>query len=313
MRGYFLMSHRKNAGTPIVGACAEQSDTMASQYRRYSTPSTTRLARMAAAAAARASESPPLSPTLSDCVLPLDRPVNVLITGGSSGVGAATAQLAASKGANLFLVGRRAEGLLSTAELCASLGASRVETAVADVSSEADVERVCDSFESEFGPMDVAVLNAGIGRPGLLEEVSPADFDQVFAVNVRGVYLYLRRIIPTMKRAGRGQVVVTSSVMAERTAARSSIYTASKHAVHGMLGCLRKELVEFPLVKVGSVMPGGIDTPWWTDAGRGGKRDVVPDTSKFLSPEAVAAAIWMLVEQHRSSNIDRIVLDPAGM
>jgi len=238
--------------------------------------------------------------------------VGMLITGGSSGVGAALARMAAARSYSLVLVGRNASALAAVAEECREAGAPKVVTEVADVSKVADVARVVESAKAALGTVSVAVLNAGLNRPGALETTSPEDFDTVMGVNVGGVYYYLRELLPLMKDAGKGQVVVTSSVMGERTSAGASLYCASKFAVQGLVGCVRKELAGHPGVKIGTVMPGGIATPWWTEASRGGKRDTVPDLGKLLTPEAVAAAILSLVEQHESSDIDRLVLDPAA-
>ncbi|KAA0156298.1 hypothetical protein FNF29_01091 [Cafeteria roenbergensis] len=237
---------------------------------------------------------------------------SMLITGGSSGVGAALAVQAATRGYKLMIVGRNADALAKVAEECRGAGSSKVLTQVADVSSVPDTERVLAATTEAFGSPSAVILNAGMNRPGAVDATTPEDFDAVMGVNVRGVYLYLRSVLPLMKEAGRGQVVVTSSVLGERTSGGASLYCASKFAVQGMVGSVRKELAGNPGVKVGTVMPGAIATAWWTDEKRGGKRSSTPDLSKMLTPDAVASAILTMVEQPESSDIDRIVLEPAA-
>jgi NADP-dependent 3-hydroxy acid dehydrogenase YdfG len=220
--------------------------------------------------------------------------------------------MAAAKNYQLAIVGRRAEALEAVASECLAAGSPAVKTYVADVNDAEATTRVVSSVMKELGAMDGVILNAGVNRPGKVEDTTADDFDAVIGVNLRGVYLYLRETIPHLRAAGKGQIVVTSSIMGERCSAGAALYCASKWGVQGLVGSVRKELSGLPGVKIGTVMPGSIATAWWDEAGRGGKRDTVPDKSKMLAPEVVAGSILSLVEQHESSDIEKIVLDPCS-
>ena len=148
---------------------------------------------------------------------------------------------------------------------------------------------------------DVAVLNAGVGRFGNCEDLSVEDYDLTFNVNVRGVFLWLRKLLPGMKERKSGQLIVTSSNLGVKTAGRCSLYSASKYAVQSMVGCLRAELVGSG-VKAATLNPGSVDTPWFDG------RDV--DRSKMLSSGDVAKAARLIIDQSPSSDIDMVLLNP---
>ena len=112
-----------------------------------------------------------------------------------------------------------------------------------------------------------------------------------------------------MKAAGSGQIVVTSSVLGTKSVPGMSAYCASKFAVQGLVGSLRQELAGSG-VKAATVNPGAVNTPWWTEEDRGAKA-TKPDID-FLEPDAVAAAIVAIIEQHPSSDIDQTLLMPAA-
>ena len=212
----------------------------------------------------------------------------------------------------MFLTGRNEEQLrAASAEVVAAGGTAA--WGAGDVAVVEDVQRLhreAAAFWGGEGPR-VLVCNAGLGRFGLLEECSVDDFDTTMAVNVRGVFLWLRQLLPAMKAAGRGQIVVVSSVRGLKPGANCSLYSASKFALQGMVGSLREELRGSEL-KAGTVNPGAVATPWWLDSARGGKPK--PATAEqlagMLQPEDVAAAAMALVGQGGSSDIECIALDP---
>eukprot|EP00911_Craspedida_sp_UC1_P001279 UC1_evm2s961 len=240
--------------------------------------------------------------------------MRIVITGASNGIGACVARLLAkSKGAEheIFLTGRRIPDLEAVAHDVNAAG-SRAGFAAGDVSQEADVTRVHDQAMEFFGgqPADVLIANAGCGAPKLaLENVEPAAFDRVMQTNVKGVYLWLRAVLPSMKEVGRGQIVVMSSVAGLRHYGTAATYCASKWAVQGLCGCVRQEL-KGSGVKLGTVNPGAVDTDWWNDASRGGQVRKKPEA--ILKVNDVAEAVATLVWQGASSNIETLTLDPTG-
>ncbi len=123
------------------------------------------------------------------------------------------------------------------------LGAKHVSYGVGDVGTEKDVNRLVDQALKELdGGVDVLVANAGVGRKGTIDQVTADEYRDTFRTNVKGVYLWLNKIVPVMKKQQSGQIIVMSSIMGTRTAPGSALYAASKHALEGMIGCVRKDL-----------------------------------------------------------------------
>jgi len=240
--------------------------------------------------------------------------MRAIITGASSGVGEALASLMASRVplAGLHLCGRKANNLEAVAARCRSLQAALgdgnkavITTALGDVGDGQDCARMWAEYRQAHGDsVDVLVANAGLNRVGSLEEMSEADFDLVMNTNVKGVWHWLRHVLPVMKQQRGGQIVVTNSVRGLKGGANSAAYTASKFALRGLTQVTRAECKDAG-IKVGAVYPGGIATPWWGDATRGGRSEKT-DTSSFLSGEQVAQAIFDIVQQPGESDIEEM-------
>lgn len=178
-----------------------------------------------------------------------------LVSGAGNGLGRAIAGALASAGARVVLVGRREQALRETA---AGIG-DGVRVATCDVSSPASVSELAETLADE----DVSVLvnNAGVAGPvAALTDVEPEEWDEVFAVNVRGTYLMCRAFLPAMTARGRGDVVNVASVTGKRPLARRTPYAASKMAVLGLTTTLAHEVG--PLgVMVNSLSPGPVAGP----------------------------------------------------
>lgn len=225
--------------------------------------------------------------------------LRMVITGGSSGIGRAIALEMARSNHSFFLVGRDEEKLRSVTKEIKNLGGLAF-FGVGDVGDENDVERLCQEFDLSKG-VDVLVANAGVGYFGLLEEMNIPQYDEQFQTNVRGVFLWLRKVLPIMKQQNSGQIIVTSSNLGLNTAGRASIYSATKHAVQAMVSSLRKELTG-TLVKAATINPGSVSTPWFD-----GKE---VDRSKMLTAEDVAKVARLIIDQSDTSNIDHILFMP---
>ncbi len=191
----------------------------------------------------------------------------VIVTGASSGIGMDAARLLHEAGAEVCLVARRGEML---AETVRELGDGAWWHAC-DVADAAEVEALAEAVKARWGAVDGLVNNAGIAAMATLEETSPADWDKVFSVNVRGPYL-LCRALGTLLRQGEAPAVVNiSSSLADRAIPGMMAYNASKAALNHMTRCLALEWA--PTVRVNAIMPAVVDTP--IHDGRGMSREDV--------------------------------------
>ncbi len=186
----------------------------------------------------------------------------ILITGGGSGLGRATAVRLATEGANLALVDVSEPGLAATVDAIREVAPdARIITTIADVSDEAQVQAYVDAAKNEFGRIDGFFNNAGIeGKQNLTENFTADEFDKVVAINLRGVFLGLEKVLPIMREQGSGAVVNTASVGGIRGVGNQSGYAAAKH---GVVGLTRNSAVEYGRygVRLNAIAPGAIWTP----------------------------------------------------
>lgn len=178
----------------------------------------------------------------------------VLITGASSGIGAGTAELLATKGAWLVLVGRNAQNLNNVAEKCTPThGAPPPLQIVADVTNEADAKRAIDTTIEKFNKLDVLVNSAGIIKKGTIETATLADYDEVMSTNVRAIFHITQLAVPHLI-VTKGNIVNVSSVNGIRSFAGVLVYNMSKAALDQFNNCVALELAEKG-IRVNSVNP----------------------------------------------------------
>ena len=153
----------------------------------------------------------------------------------------------------------RDAGLLD--RTAAEIGGPNIAAHAADVTDPAQAEAYVAAAVERFGGLDIVLLNAGVTGPNTpLEDYPVEAFEQVMAINTRGVWLGLRATIPYLKRRGGGSIVITSSIQGLSAMPHTSGYTTSKHAVVGMMKGAALELAAHG-VRVNSVHPGFVDTP----------------------------------------------------
>ncbi|NQV59625.1 MAG: SDR family oxidoreductase [Alphaproteobacteria bacterium] len=180
-----------------------------------------------------------------------------IITGGSGGIGSAAARLFAAEGARIMLVDLDADALQSTV---ADIGSEQADCIIADVTDTAQTQAYIAAAVERFGGVDIALLNAGIeGRVTPITDYAEEMFDKVMAVNVRGVFLGLKYVMPQMSARGGGNIVITSSTAGIRAAGGMSAYVASKHAVIGLMRTAALEGAALN-IRVNTVNPAPIDT-----------------------------------------------------
>lgn len=180
-----------------------------------------------------------------------------VITGGAGGIGRAAGELFVAEGADVLLVDMDAGALR---EAATAIGSNRVGTCVADVTRPEDNQRMVTEATERFGGVDIFLANAGIeGRVKPITEYEVEVFDRVIAVNVRGVWLGLKHVIPAMQARGGGSIVITSSVAGVGGAPGVSAYVTSKHAVIGMMRSAALECAPFN-IRVNTVNPSPTET-----------------------------------------------------
>jgi NAD(P)-dependent dehydrogenase (short-subunit alcohol dehydrogenase family) len=181
-----------------------------------------------------------------------------LVTGGTSGIGRATALAFAKAGAKVVVSGRReAEGQAVVAEIKAAGGEATFVRA--DVAKEADVKALVEKTLAAYGRLDVAFNNAGVEWMGPLVEASEPDYRRILDTNVWGVLASLKYEIPAMLKTGGGSIINTSSIAGHLGFAGASIYVASKHAVEGITKTAALEFAKQG-IRVNAVAPAAIET-----------------------------------------------------
>ena len=182
-----------------------------------------------------------------------------LITGAANGIGRATAMAFASHGAKVVLVDRDAAGAKAAAGAIEQKGGKAISVA-ADVTKAADVAAYVKATIDSYGRIDCFFNNAGIeGKVQPLHEYSEADFDQLFSVNVKGVFLGLKYVIPQMIKQKSGAIVNTASVAGLVGSPNMAPYVASKHAVIGITKTVSGEVAPHG-IRINAVCPGPVDT-----------------------------------------------------
>ncbi|MCT8266546.1 SDR family oxidoreductase [Afifella sp. JA880] len=217
-----------------------------------------------------------------------------LITGASTGIGAATARAAVEAGYNVALAARSKDKLES---LVAELGKERAIAISCDVTSLEDQQAMVAKTLEAFGRIDVVFANAGVGSKGSgTEGGDPDNFREMILTNVLGVVLTAKVTLAEIKK-NRGHILITSS-RAGRMTMRGSVYGATKWAVTGYGQNLREEL-EGTGARVTLIEPGMVDTPFFDER--------KPDA---LKAEDVAAAVMYAVSQPEHVNVGEILVTP---
>lgn len=182
-----------------------------------------------------------------------------VITGAGSGIGAATAVLFSTHGARVALVDVDEEGLASTHKQIGSGGAG-VLSLVADVTQGSAAREGVSRIIAQWGRIDVLVTCSGVSVGGTVASIDEAAWDRVFAVNVKGTYLWMHEALPHMSAHGGGSIVMLGSQLAISSGGNNAAYIASKGAIASLARTMAVDHAEQG-IRVNAVMPGVIDTP----------------------------------------------------
>lgn len=235
----------------------------------------------------------------------------VLITGGTSGIGLATARLFHAEGARVFVTGRNEKTLAAArAELHKD-----VTVIKSDAGSLADIERLVEEMKNSAGKIDVLFLNAGIAVMKCLEKTSEAEYDNMLNVNLKGPFFTIQKALPLL---GAGaSVILTSSIAGHKGIATMAAYSASKAGVRSLGGTLGAYLAERG-VRVNTISPGAIMTPIFGKSGL--PAEAIEDLAqtvqqqvplhRFGNPEEIAkAALFLGSDESSYLNATDIVVD----
>ncbi len=243
-----------------------------------------------------------------------------IVTGGAGGIGRATSLAFAAEGASVAVVDLNAEAAEAVAEEIRAAGGNAIAIG-ADVSSEDDIIRVVATANEAFGGIDVVFNNAGIIRRTTAVETTVEEWDRVFGVNVRAIFLMCKHVVPVMKANGGGSIVNTGSGWGLKGGGQAISYCASKGAVVNMTRALAIDHGPDG-IRVNSVNPGDVDTGMLRDEAK----QLGQDQAGFLAEaaerplnrmgqpsEIAAAVVWLASDDASYVTGSALVVDGGGI
>ncbi len=243
-----------------------------------------------------------------------------VITGGAAGIGAAAGEVLAEEGAKVLLVDVNQEGLEDTV---ASIGNDSASYVVADVSQPDQVKEYVQAAIDRYGGIDVFLNNAGIeGAITSIVDYDIETFDRVIAVNIRGVWLGLKYVIPEMAKRGGGSIIITSSIAGVKGVPGWSGYCTSKHAEIGLMRTAALECSRFN-IRVNTVNPAAIETrmmrsieeqssPGAGDVVKQGMMAAIP-MGRYGTPEEIAQVMLFLASDESRYCTGGVYMADGGM
>lgn len=232
-----------------------------------------------------------------------------LVTGGSSGLGRATALRLAAAGADVAVVARGSEDLEQTARQVRARGV-RASAHPVDLAEAEAVDRVVSEVRAGLGGVDVLVNAAGTDSPGPVVDLDVAAWDHVLAVNLRASFLLAKAVWPDMRARGGGTIVNVSSVAGRRGWADAAAYCAAKSGLTGFTQAIAAEGKPHG-IRACVLYPGAMDTSWgvWTPEGRSGDaQPTVP--ADALAPEQVAELIAWIAAAPAGLVLNEVTVTP---
>ena len=240
---------------------------------------------------------------LARCAGALDGRV-ALVTGAGTGIGRAVALALAAAGADVALVGRRPAPLGEVAALVGAAG-RRAVACPADVTDATAVEQAVARAAEALGPAEVVVAAAGVNAWADIADLEPATLRAALATNVEGVVNLVRAVLPAMRAAGRGKLIVIASDNGRRPEAGGAGYVASKFAAVGLALSISAEL-RATGIGVHLVEPGCVDTPWYPP-------DEEAPRERMLQPDDVALAVLVLATLPAHIVLEELLLLPRDL
>lgn len=223
-----------------------------------------------------------------------------LVTGASRGIGKAIAEELASLGYDLALVARSAEALAETiASLPETCG--KAVAIPADLSEEESYAAVVAETVAELGGLDVLVNCAGVSQSGPFEEITPEQWNQIFAVNAKAPFFLCKEALPYLKESAHPVVINISSIVGFKGYVHQSAYASSKHALAGFTKVFAKEVQPYG-IRVHLISPGGVATDMVTRM----RPDI--DTEELIQPAEIAELVRFLVTREGKGTLDHLYI-----
>lgn len=234
----------------------------------------------------------------------------VLITGASSGIGAACARAFAQNGCSLILLARRADRLAALSEELLTLGAKAVHSLVLDIRSAAAVRAEIAALPLSLRSIDIVVHSAGLGRGrDKLQDGDPCEWDEIIDTNVKGLLYVSHAVLPQMVARDRGHIVHIGSIAGSQAYLGGNVYCASKAAVRMLNECLKHDLLGTH-IRVSSVDPGMVETEFSLVRFRGEKERAAAVYAGMtpMCADDVAEAVLFCVSRPMHVNVSEVVL-----
>jgi 3-oxoacyl-[acyl-carrier protein] reductase len=227
-----------------------------------------------------------------------------IVTGASKGIGRAIALALARQGVSLAISARSKDTLEHTAAEIRQHGV-KCFTFAGDMSKEADIKRFVQSSIKEYGSLHILVNNAGMGHFKPVYELSTTEWDEMFDLNVRGLFIMTRECLPHLRKSGETVIVNVVSLAGKNFFVNGAGYAASKHAVLGFSRCLMLEERDNG-IRVLAICPGSVDTSFSS------RDDSDPKRKKILRPEDVADSILQMIQLPQRAMISEIDIRPTN-
>lgn len=238
----------------------------------------------------------------------------VIITGASSGIGAATAMLLAQKGAKLVLGARREEKLQQIVNKIKENGGEAIYR-ITDVTNLDDSKKLVKAAKDTFGKVDVIFLNAGLMPSSEIDKLKIDEWNKTVDVNVKGVLNGIAAVLPTFKEQNGGHIITTSSVAGLKPYPGVGIYGATKHAVRDLMEVLRMESAqENSNIRTATIYPAAIHTELLSTI-------TDPDAAKAMQttynkyqigPDRVANVVAFAIDQPEDTNVSEFTVGPTN-
>lgn len=234
----------------------------------------------------------------------------VIITGASSGIGKATAEVLAKAGAKLVLVARRKDRL---DQIKNSLPESWICTYPADVTNFEEIQSAVDFTVDKFGRVDVMYNNAGIMPINPLIKVQRQEWQKILDINVMGVLNGIATVLPTMVSQGYGHIIATDSVAGHVVVPNLAVYNGSKFAVRAIMEGLRQEQRENG-IKTSIVSPGAVNTELFNSINdpRSRAAEIQTENSIGINPKQIAKAVAFAIDTPDDVDVNEMIIRPMG-